>query len=54
MAATLWLVCAPDLYRRLAQAVLQSFQDSLGVARVLALMAVGLGVWMVYVGIYVV
>lgn len=55
-AATLWLLSAPASYRRLAHAVLGFFESSVdeAVVRIVALVAVAIGVSMIYVGICVV
>ncbi len=55
-AATLWLLAAPGSYRRLARGVLGYIESSVDMAivRILGLVAVAIGVALIYVGIYVV
>jgi len=55
-AATLWLIAAPNSYRRLARGVLTYFESSAdeAVVRIIGLVAVAIGGAMVYFGIYVV
>ena len=55
-AATLWLLVAPGSYRRLARGVLGYFESSVDMAivRIVGLIAVAIGVALIYVGIYVV
>ena len=55
-AATLWLLAAPGSYRRLGRSVLDYFESSVDMAivRILGLVAVAIGIALIYVGIYVV
>jgi uncharacterized protein YjeT (DUF2065 family) len=55
-AATLWLLAVPSSYRRLAQGVLDFFESSVdpAIVRIIGLLAVAIGVALIYVGIYVV
>ncbi len=55
-AGTLLLLAAPDLYRRIARGVLGYFESSIGeaIARVLGLVAVAIGISLIYYGLYVV
>ena len=55
-AATLWLLAAPDSYRRLARGVLDFFESSVdpAIVRIIGLVAVATGVAIIYIGIYVV
>ncbi len=52
-AATLWLLAAPDSYRRLAHGVLDVFDDP-AIVRIIGLVAVAIGVAMICLGICVV
>ncbi len=52
-AATLWLLAAPDSYRRLARGVLAVFDDP-AIVRIAGLVSVAFGITMIYVGLYVV
>ena len=55
-AGTLLLLAAPDSYRRIARGVLGYFESSVGeaTARVLGLVAVAIGIGLIYYGLYVV
>ncbi len=55
-AGTLLLLAAPDSYRRIARGVLGYFESSVGeaIARVLGLVAVAIGIGLIYYGLYVV
>jgi hypothetical protein len=55
-AATLWLLAAPGSYRLVARGVLDFMESSIDMAivRMLGLVAVSIGVALIYVGIYVV
>ncbi len=55
-AGTLLLLAAPDSYRRIARGVLGYFESSIGeaIARVLGLVAVAIGIGLIYYGLYVV
>ena len=54
-AVSLWLFAAPNSYARLARGVLGHFESSLDdtALRVIGLLAVAIGVTMVYFGLYV-
>ena len=55
-ATTLWLLAAPDSYRRLARGVIGYFERSVdeAIVRIIGLVAVAIGVALIYVGIVVV
>lgn len=55
-AATLWLLAAPGSYRRIARGVLDYFERSvdLAIVRIVGLVAVAIGLALIYVGVYVV
>ena len=54
-AAALWLLASPGSYRRVAHGVIDVVESSVDVAfiRILGLVAVSIGVALIYVGIYV-
>jgi hypothetical protein len=56
VAATLWLLVGPASYGRVVRGWLGFFEDSadIAVVRILGLFAVGIGVAVIYVGLYAV
>ena len=54
-AVTLWLLFAPGSYRRFARGVLDFVESSVdeAVVRISGILAVALGVWLIYFGVYV-
>lgn len=53
-AAALWLLAAPGSYRRLARGVLDFFESSVDIAivRIIGLVAVAIGIAVIYFGLY--
>ena len=54
-AVTLWLLFAPGSYRRFARGVLNFFESSMdeSIVRIIGLVAVTIGVALIYFGVYV-
>ena len=53
-AATLWLLAAPGSYRRLASGVLHFFESAVdeAVVRIIGVVAVAIGIGLIYFGVY--